>query len=143
MAKYTVRKSGRLPSRLKKPMLGLLVASVALSAYWVLSVGDQVPRVNAVYAEAQAAHPGDTIESLTAYLASEDHPVAKRGYAVWILGELRDERALPVLRERVDAHQGLQKELETAIHKITGEKPEPPRFWKLLRNRVVPCTQGV
>jgi hypothetical protein len=97
--------------------------------------------VNAVYAEAQAAHPGDTVESLIAYLESEDHPMTKKGYAVWILGELRDERALPTLQDMLDGHKCGQKELDTAIEKITGGIPNPPRLWRLLRNRIIPCTR--
>ncbi len=53
--------------------------------------------VKSISAEATQRYPGDRIEALMAYVNSENHTLRERNHAVWALGQIGDERALPVL----------------------------------------------
>ncbi|MHC4191026.1 MAG: HEAT repeat domain-containing protein [Planctomycetota bacterium] len=53
--------------------------------------------VKSICAEATQEHAGDRIEALMAYVDSENHTLRERNHAVWSLGQIGDERALPVL----------------------------------------------
>lgn len=76
--------------------------------------------------EAQQEFGGDCVEALVALVESEAHTYIERNQAVWALGQLADERALPALRRvqskvpcerpcRRDKHL-CQYEIEKAIH---------------------------
>ncbi len=76
--------------------------------------------------EASAAHEGDKITALMAYVDDESHGLHRRDKAVWALGQLGDARALPVL-ERFDTGESCdhsrylcQRELCKAIRKCRG-----------------------
>jgi len=53
--------------------------------------------VKSICDEATQEHAGDRIEALMAYVNSENHTHRKRNRAGWALGQIGDERALPVL----------------------------------------------
>lgn len=76
--------------------------------------------------EATKQYPGDRVEALIAYVDSENHSLRQRNRAVWVLGQIGDERALPVLEkfytgEPCDHDNCLcQRELQTAIKLCKG-----------------------
>jgi len=49
--------------------------------------------------EAQNYHKGDCVQALITYIDSNEHDLSTKNKAVWALGQLGDERALPVLRK--------------------------------------------
>ena len=55
--------------------------------------------VKEISAKAVRQFPGDRIEALVAYVESEDYSLRQRNLAVWALGQIGDERALPVLEK--------------------------------------------
>ena len=55
--------------------------------------------VKEISAEAAKQYPGDRVEALITYVKSEDHSLRQRNLAVWALGQIRDKRALPVLKQ--------------------------------------------
>lgn len=76
---------------------------------------------------AQEKYSGDCVEALTAYLKDDNNSFRSRNSAVWALGELGDERALPALGElytgetpnKESLTQGIsQYELDKAIRLI-------------------------
>ncbi len=88
-------------------------------------------RISAVEEAAHAAHPGDELDALVAYLESSGPALDDKNRAIWLLGELRDRRALPVLdaldrgEECDHARFVCQRELRKAIDKIQGDRVEP------------------
>lgn len=48
---------------------------------------------------AMAQYPGDRVEALSALVACEGCVLSDRNRAVWALGQLRDRRALPILKK--------------------------------------------
>jgi hypothetical protein len=55
--------------------------------------------VKEISAEAIRQYPGDRIEALMAYVDSENHSLRKRNLAVWALGQIGDDGALPTLEK--------------------------------------------
>jgi len=55
--------------------------------------------VKDISAQAVQEYPGDRVESLMAYVESENHGLRQRNRAVWALGQIGDSRALPVLEK--------------------------------------------
>jgi hypothetical protein len=84
-----------------------------------------------VAVRATEVFPGDEIEALVALVQSEDRSLADRNRAVWALGQLGDERALPMLKRfytaRACDHSKFlcQKELRKAIDRCNGENWAP------------------
>jgi hypothetical protein len=76
--------------------------------------------------EAAAIHGSDKISALIAHVDDESQSLPKRNRAVWALGQLGDERALPVLEkyytgDPCDHSRFLcQEELRKAIRKCRG-----------------------
>jgi hypothetical protein len=87
------------PSSLKRWILFAGLIGVALGIYalpwmfWQL----QAP-VKSRCAKAQEEFGGDCVEALTKVLESDHHSYLEKNRAVWALGQLADERALPLLR---------------------------------------------
>ncbi|MGB2864534.1 MAG: hypothetical protein WBC05_14495 [Sedimentisphaerales bacterium] len=94
----------------------LLVAFVML--WWSLSSS-----IKEISAEATQQYPGDRVEALITYVNSENHSLRQRNRAVWALGQIGDDRALPVLEKSYTGgpcdHDNLlcQRELQKAIKK--------------------------
>jgi len=87
---------------------------------------------------AQEKYNGDCAESLIAYLDDEQNSFHSRNSAIWALGQLGDERALPILKkyytgyngERNNRHQELaQLELKRAIGYMEGNLNITKFFW--------------
>ena len=82
--------------------------------------------VKEISAEATQQYPGDRIEALITYVKSENHSLRQRNRAVWALGQIGDERALPVLEKSYSGgpcdHDNLlcQRELQKAIKACKG-----------------------
>ena len=55
--------------------------------------------VKEISAEATQQYPGDRIEALITYVESENHSLRQRNLAVWSLGQIGDEYALPTLEK--------------------------------------------
>lgn len=55
--------------------------------------------VKEISTKAVQEYPGDRIEALMAYVESENYSLRQRNRAVWALGQIGDERALPVLEK--------------------------------------------
>jgi hypothetical protein len=80
--------------------------------------------------EAKAAYGGAAVPALMALAVDENAPYDKRNGAVWALGQIGDERALPVLQElRTGEVQNtpydssayiVQYSVEKAIRQING-----------------------
>jgi hypothetical protein len=74
-------------------------------------------------------HPGDDVAALLDYVQCSEHPLGRRNYAVWALGQARDPRALPVLALHFTGgpcdHSSrlCQGELAKAIALCRGETP--------------------
>lgn len=60
--------------------------------------------IDGIGATALAATPDapDRVAALMAFVADGEQPVRERDRAVWALGQLRDPRALPLLRSYLD-----------------------------------------
>jgi hypothetical protein len=84
-----------------------------------------------VAVRATEVFPGDEVEALVVLVQSEDRSFADRNRAVWALGQLGDERALPMLKrfytDRACDHSKFlcQKELRKAIDRCSGEDWAP------------------
>ena len=82
--------------------------------------------VKDISAEATQQYPGDRVEALIAYVKSEDQSLRKRNLAVWALGQIGDEHALPVLNQFYTGgpcdhdHYLCQGELQKAIKLCKG-----------------------
>ena len=79
--------------------------------------------VKEISAEATQQYPGDRVEALITYVKSENHSLRQRNRAVWALGQIGDEHALPILEKSYKGgpcdHDNLlcQGELQKAIKK--------------------------
>jgi hypothetical protein len=82
--------------------------------------------VKEISAEATQQYPGDRIEALITYVKTENHSLRQRNRAVWVLGQIGDQRALPILTESHTGepcdHDNLlcQQELQKAIKLCKG-----------------------
>ena len=76
----------------------------------------------------------EPIEALLVWVQSPYHPLEDRNRGVWALGQLRDPRALPVLREYFHGgqcdheHELCQRELKKAIDLCQGKAPDLMRL---------------
>jgi HEAT repeat protein len=115
----------------------VMVVVLAMAAYAALS-WERSRAIETVCASAQADFDGSRVEVLIALVTSESTDLREKNRAIWVLGELRDERALPVLRalegsETCDhARYVCQYEIRKAIKKIEGETINP-FFWQRSR----------
>jgi len=79
-------------------LAGLIGVGIVIYAlpwmFWQL----QIP-VKTRCAEAQEEFGGDCVEALTAVIQSDHHSYLQKNRAVWALGQLGDERALPALQK--------------------------------------------
>ena len=73
--------------------LAFLLAAFAMICFSIRS------SVKEISAEATQQYPGDRIEALMAYVDSENKSLRQRNRAVWALGQIGDERALPTLEK--------------------------------------------
>jgi hypothetical protein len=117
-----------------------IIAVTAATAVGLLTVSVIIPlymdyHVKCYCAEARDLYAGDAVEALIAFLGSDRHTSAEKNHIIWTLGELRDPRAVPVLRGLL-AHEASYGpdavslyEVRKALDKIEGRKRDP-YFWK-------------
>ena len=97
-----------------------------LGAYFV-ALGWIHHEANTMAKEASAVFQKDKIESLLAVIDSENYTLNEKNNAIWALGILKDERALPRLEELYKGEECnhekelCQYEIKKAILKIKGE----------------------
>jgi hypothetical protein len=112
----------------------LAILVLFVTAYGLLS-WQRYKAIRTVCAKAQAEHPGSRIEALVSSLNSTEVSLEEKNRIVWVLGECRDESALPVLRslyhsETCDHSRFVcQREIRKALRKIDGDTPNP-YFWQ-------------
>ena len=98
MEKALESKRSRQFAILKKVLVyGTLSCLALLLILFVMVSWSIRSSVKSICAEATQEHAGDRIEALMAYVNSEDHTLRERNHAVWALGQIGDERALPAL----------------------------------------------
>jgi hypothetical protein len=87
---------------------------------------------------ATARFPGGRTEALIAVVECETCSLQERNHAVWTLGRLQAEAALPALKKHYDGQQCThesrlcQYELQKAIEMIEGRHSANGRFWNLV-----------
>jgi len=105
--------------------LGVLALLAGLAAFVLVSlwIGTDV---RAIATTATQHHQGDHVEALMQFVEDTSHSVRDRNRAVWALGQLGDQRALPVLRKHYSgrpcdhATMLCQHELDKAIKLLDG-----------------------
>jgi hypothetical protein len=82
--------------------------------------------VKEISVQAVRQYPGDRVEALMTYVDSKNHTLRERNRSIWALGQIGDERALPVLENyRTDqpcdhSSQLCQREIGKAIKLCKG-----------------------
>jgi hypothetical protein len=109
-----------------------LIAGFLLLGLVVVFAGIQVAisrGVDDVARAAVAQYPGPAADALIAYVDCESCPLRERNRAVWALGQMREVRALPVIRkyqtgEECDHARALcQHEIRKALSAIDRRSP--------------------
>jgi len=105
---------------------GILSCAAFLLVAFVMICFSIRSSVKEITAEATQQYPGDRIEALITYVKTENHSLRQRNRAVWALGQIGDERALPTLEKSYtgqpcDHDNSLcQRELQKAIKLCKG-----------------------
>ncbi len=98
MEKTLESKRSRQFAIVKKVLVyGILSCFALILIVFVMTCWSIRSSVKSISAEATQEHAGDRIEALMAYVNSENHSLRERNRAVWALGQIGDERALPAL----------------------------------------------
>jgi hypothetical protein len=121
---------------LRKVLLAILLmgAVVLLTGYFMLS-WQRYTTIRTVSTAAQSEFYGDRIEALVSCLKSNAIELDRKNRIIWVLGELRDDRAIAELtalsRPGDCDHRRYvcQDELRNAVKKIKGGTPNP-YFWQ-------------
>lgn len=117
-------------------LLGLVAAFACVFITSALSIGKSVA---ASCQAAQREDAGDCVDSLLGLLEDENRSYGERNNAIWALGQLGDEQALPVLKKYYigtpDSKENLdrqisQYELEKAIRLTSGGFNATAIFWR-------------
>jgi hypothetical protein len=120
------RRSGRFAVVKKVLVYGTLSCLAVILILFVMLCWSIRSSVKSISAEATHEHAGDRIEALMTYVNSEDHTLRERNRAVWALGQIGDERAVPALErfyvgEPCNHDESLcQRELGRAIKLCKG-----------------------
>ena len=105
---------------------GILFCFAFLFIAYLMACWSIRSSVKEIGAEATQEFRGDRIEALMSYVNSENHSLRQRNRAVWALGQIGDERALPVLEKwytggPCDHDNSLcQRELQRAVKGCKG-----------------------
>jgi hypothetical protein len=117
----------------------LLVTLMALICAAELMIGSGVGRFSQ---SAQERFPGSRVQALAAVVACESCDLSDRNHAVWALGQLADQRALPVLEryytgEKCDhLHKICQYELQKALRLVRSGHNSEAFLWRwMLRSQ--------
>lgn len=82
--------------------------------------------INHICDHAMNLYEGDKIEALIALLNADDQSMKTKNNAIWALGKLNDQRALPALKKLQTGNECnhtmfvCQRELEKAISNLEG-----------------------
>lgn len=115
-------------------VISLLVFTILLVSTWVyfrIRIGADM---DTVISKATVEYGDDPVEALISFVGSADHSLAEKNNAIWALGKLKDDRALPVLhgletgKECDHARYVCQRTLLTAIETIDGSRPDIMAF---------------
>ncbi len=115
------------------PLLALGLAVLVVMSFLALGLWIQIVARDAGTV-ATKEFPGDRVEALVRLVESERRPLSERNRAVWALGQLRDPRALPVLRKYYTgrpcdhARYLCQSELRKAILLCEGKTFDPVKW---------------
>ena len=122
----------------QKVLLGAAVSAILM----VLGVGGVIVLIRSdlqQYSdEAIARFPGGRVQALVARVECNTCAMQDRNHAVWALGQMRVEQALPVLREYYDGRKCThetrlcQYELEKAIRMIETKEERSGLVWDAL-----------
>jgi hypothetical protein len=111
-----------------------IVGTLFLMYVWIgLSIGHSVKELAST---AIQEYPGDRVEALMAFVDSDHHSLQERNRAVWALGRLGDERALPTLRKYYNGQPCqhdkylCQHELRKAIRLCEGATNAVAWMWR-------------
>ncbi len=134
-------------SSLRRNLLKGLLAVLLVCVVGILVLTFSIElSVKGICKTAIQAHPGDKVEALMRYVKSDEygydaHRYRANNHAIWALGQLGDQRALPFLRSLVtgrpcDHETNLcQGEIHKAIEKLENNSFNLPRFlWRGLLN---------
>jgi hypothetical protein len=120
------KNSNRLAKVKKVIVYGASICFAFLLIFFVWVCLDIRLGVQKISAEATQQYPGDRVEALISYVKNENNSLRKRDLAVWALGRIGDERALPVLTQFYTGgpcdhdHYLCQGELQKAIKLCQG-----------------------
>ncbi len=113
--------------RLKRKVIGAAVTCFAVCAFaYGICCYSIYGGLKKITAEAFSIPGGDKITALAAYVEDESRNLSGRNRAVWALGQIGDDRALPLLEKyftgEVCSHERFlcQHELQKAIRKCRG-----------------------
>ena len=115
----------------------LLVASGGSCAVWRIGSG-----LSEIVEEAEARFEGDRVEALMKLAECDACAMGERNRAVWALGRLEDERAVPLLlkhqtgRECDHARELCQETIGQALAMIERKGTPVGRFWLWAQERV-------
>lgn len=91
---------------IKKPTLEIAIVITIITVFVLYGAGARLiyNGVKQYTEEAQTHYGGDAVGALIALVEDEAAPFEKRNSAIWALGQLGSERALPVLT-RLDTNE--------------------------------------
>ena len=111
--------------------LGIIFLSLVIISFWIgFSVKKECQK-------AQQEYRGDCVEALSAFVEDEKHSFKERNSAVWVLGQLGDPKALPVLKKYYTGEECqhdkflCQHELKKAIKLAEGGFNITTLFWNV------------
>ena len=124
---------------MRRTLLWILVivtaAGVLLLTGTVIAIRSGLQRISD---EAMSRFPGGRAEALMRVVDCTSCPIVDRNHAVWALGQIVDERSLPVLTRHFDgepcSHEArlCQYELRKAIRNIEAAKHRTGPAWRLI-----------
>lgn len=88
---------------------------VLLSVLFFLSIIGISMSVKKQCRLAQDRYGGGCVEALVAHLEDEDNDYYSRNSAIWALGQLGDERSLPILESYYTGYNGEQPKLDQEL----------------------------
>jgi hypothetical protein len=93
------KRTGRFTIIKKILIYGALSCFAFLFVAYLMACWSIRASVKKFSVEATQQYPGDRVEALMTYVNSENHSFRQRNHAVWALGQIGDERALPTLEK--------------------------------------------
>ncbi|MFH1844229.1 MAG: hypothetical protein ABIF77_13570 [bacterium] len=108
----------------RRTVIIVVALVIALGAsLFVLTLRQIFTGVQDISQQAQEQYGGDRVEALLALTESEQNSYRDRNRAIWALGQLGDERALPLLRQLdSDEEQPIPYDRDAYIVQYTVEK---------------------